>query len=212
MTDFSCWQLAERGSGDELGDPPNGSLGDHKHPRPSSSLTFLPPRSDKLFPHPQEGDEITIEYTPLLQRPLTSRQSHLKSTFSFHCSCSLCSSSAELVEASDARRKEIDGIVKKLAEGGQGGRGEKMELLERMEELVREEGYVGVPEFGPSTLSLALCSASGATADDDALVIRRAGDQSGVLDLPHAQSATCEPNNRRRRQLERDARRNARPT
>ncbi|KAK4163722.1 hypothetical protein QBC43DRAFT_212165 [Cladorrhinum sp. PSN259] len=59
------------------------------------------------------GEEITISYVAH-NLPSQPRQSRLLAQWGFSCTCSLCSSSPPLLEASDARRREIDLVGPKV--------------------------------------------------------------------------------------------------
>lgn len=93
------------------------------------------------------GTEINISYLTLLTCPAPQRSALLKEHFGFpSCACPLCRAPAAQVAASDARRLEL----KALSDGLRDGRADRratVAKMTRMYDLVREEGYVGLPEF-----------------------------------------------------------------
>jgi hypothetical protein len=98
------------------------------------------------------SSEICIEYAPaLIQKPRAERQRLLRSTFGFECRCPACSQDPS---ASDARREEVDAIVRTMGGGGM-GRKEGLKLLGRLYDLLESEGYVAMPEFTDPEVSSA---------------------------------------------------------
>ncbi|KAG7439751.1 SET domain-containing protein, partial [Guyanagaster necrorhizus] len=63
-----------------------------------------------------EGAEVTISYTHVLA-PRSARQAHLRSCYSFICSCAVCGLDAKKAEASDERRARIHQLVEELTPG-----------------------------------------------------------------------------------------------
>lgn len=93
-------------------------------------------------------DEICIEYTSaLIQKTRDERRGVLGRIFGFACGCQACSADESWVKQSDYRRKEIDGLVRQVAEGGV-SREVTLGRMERMYQLIQEEGYKAMPEFG----------------------------------------------------------------
>lgn len=94
------------------------------------------------------GTEINISYLSLITSPHMQRSSLLREHFGFPaCRCALCSSPADQLAQSDARRIELGALAKGLREG-RADRRATVAKMERMYEIVGEEGYVGLPEFG----------------------------------------------------------------
>lgn len=97
------------------------------------------------------GTEISIPYLALIAAPAAARSAALKEHFGFaQCRCRLCASGEAAVAASDARRAEIGRLVQEVGRGAGGDRKAVVRAFERVADLVEEEGYVGLPEFGKS--------------------------------------------------------------
>ncbi|KAK3388099.1 hypothetical protein B0T20DRAFT_109278 [Sordaria brevicollis] len=89
------------------------------------------------------GEELTISYIDGLL-PRQARQERLQD-WGFECTCSLCSASAEEVEASDKRIQDIKDLEEEM-DKAVGGGDLTTEMGERLVKLYREEGletYIG---------------------------------------------------------------------
>ncbi|KAH8915629.1 hypothetical protein BT69DRAFT_1341068 [Atractiella rhizophila] len=97
--------------------------------------------------------EITIEYLPrLIQRTTEERKELLMDTFGFECACELCGANDDKKKRSDERRKEIDGLVKRVA-SREMGREDDLKAFNRIQELLEEDGYKAMPEFDEPSVS-----------------------------------------------------------
>ena len=98
------------------------------------------------------GAEITIPYLALVTSTAAERSAALKEHFGFpQCRCRLCAAGEAVIRASDSRRCEIKALVGGLRSGA-GDRKATVAKYERVAQLVKEEGYVGLPEFGKQRL------------------------------------------------------------
>ena len=81
--------------------------------------------------------------------PYRERQEHLRETWSFTCTCPLCTSSADVRETSDARRHGIARLRRELSRATEEGRwGELGRASRDAIGLCEEEGLVAlIPEF-----------------------------------------------------------------
>ncbi|GAA5872696.1 hypothetical protein JCM3774_005032 [Rhodotorula dairenensis] len=104
-----------------------------------------------------QSSELSIEYLPgLITSTAAERRQQLRTHFGFDaCLCSICSASPESVAQSDARRREIKAISQSFRYGGGGNRKAKLAGLQRIQDLLTEEGYKGLPDFGDSDLNRA---------------------------------------------------------
>ncbi|GAA5993459.1 hypothetical protein JCM10908_002200 [Rhodotorula pacifica] len=104
-----------------------------------------------------DSSELSIEYLPgLITSSAAERRQQLRTHFGFDtCLCSVCSASPEDVARSDARRREIKAISQSFRYGGGGDRKAKLAGLQRIQDLLVEEGYKGLPDFGDSDLNRA---------------------------------------------------------
>jgi hypothetical protein len=86
------------------------------------------------------GEEVAIEYIPLVAKTRAERQSLLRDNFGFACACSACSRTTAETEASDDRRREVGVLAKRVARDGTRGTGESRKAvvhgLERIRELL----------------------------------------------------------------------------
>lgn len=131
------------------------------------------------------GSEINIEYqAALIQKTRSKRREQLYEAFGFTCACSACApASEELVQASDARRSEIDTLVGRLRDDGANKkRAEVFAGMKRLKGLLQDEGYKAsefldvqyavimlkvpqVPEFNDSSVSKAFAFWSSTAPD-----------------------------------------------
>lgn len=97
-----------------------------------------------------QSSELSIEYLPgLITSSAAERRQQLRTHFGFDaCLCPVCSASPEDVARSDARRREIKAISQSFRYGGGGDRKAKLAGLQRIQDLLTEEGYKGLPDFG----------------------------------------------------------------
>ncbi|BGP04067.1 SET domain-containing protein [Rhodotorula toruloides] len=95
------------------------------------------------------GTEITIEYVPsLITASALERRQKLRTSFGFdRCLCPVCAASPAEVERSDSRRREIKAISGSFRAGG-GNREANWAKMARIQQLLDEEGYRGLPDFG----------------------------------------------------------------
>ncbi|GAA5957351.1 hypothetical protein JCM8115_006965 [Rhodotorula mucilaginosa] len=104
-----------------------------------------------------QSSELSIEYLPgLITSSAAERRQQLRTHFGFDaCLCPVCSASPDDVARSDARRREIKAISQSFRYGGGGDRKAKLAGLQRIQDLLTEEGYKGLPDFGDSDLNRA---------------------------------------------------------
>lgn len=95
------------------------------------------------------GTEITIEYVPsLITASALERRQKLRTSFGFErCLCPVCAAPPAEVEQSDSRRREIKAISGSFRAGGV-NREASWAKLARIQELLVQEGYRGLPDFG----------------------------------------------------------------
>ncbi|TKA52789.1 hypothetical protein B0A53_04485 [Rhodotorula sp. CCFEE 5036] len=96
-----------------------------------------------------QSSELSIEYLPgLITSSAAERRQQLRTHFGFDaCLCPVCSASPDDVARSDARRREIKAISQSFRYGGGGDRKAKLAGLQRIQDLLTEEGYKGLPDF-----------------------------------------------------------------
>lgn len=97
------------------------------------------------------ASELSIEYLPnMITSTATERQALLRTHFGFsHCLCPTCAAPPEVRAQSDARRTEIRKIAEGFRRPGAGAdRKTKLAGLQRIQTLLEEEGYKGLPDFG----------------------------------------------------------------
>lgn len=103
----------------------------------------------------EPGEEICIEYLPtLVTQTKRERIASLNSSFMMReCLCPLCTSSEYDIAKSDARRTNIKAISEQLSQGSL-DRNAALSRMAEMRDLLRDENYLGPPEFGTCHFSL----------------------------------------------------------
>lgn len=132
-----------------------------------------------------QSSELSIEYLPgLITSSAAERRQQLRTHFGFDaCLCPVCSAPPEDVARSDARRREIKAISQSFRYGGGGDRKAKLAGLQRIQDLLTEEGYKGLPDFGASRTCRARCSIVDEPCSPGGCLCRRLGFEQGIYHL-----------------------------